>query len=693
LGKFILPWSFLQTSQMTRTDSVRRLHFHMQIIMPAVTLRVRLAKNIVMKAKSLLVSALLFLWAGISFGQSPDAFSYQAVVRNSSGDILPGQDVSFRIHILKGNMTGPSVLTEIHSSTTNTFGLVSLEIGSGDNISGDISSIDWGADRYYLSVELDPEGGTSFLEMGTTQLVSVPYSLFSSASGHAGYADSAAYAEGAAYADSAGKVNDADADPLNEIQLLSSSNDTIYLSQGGQVYVGYLDNNTDAQTLLMNGFFLSISNGNEVEIPTLWTVTGADIGYNEGKVTLGTTTGTTQLELADAYAPGGRNIQIGDDAYLSDVDRTNTLGIFGLSDSTKGALQLGANGPALDGAGDTLSLSGMVESRSGGFIFPDGTIQATAVEYQFLSLNFDTIFLTNGGYVIIPPDDDPDPNNELQEISRSGTLVTLSINGSSFIDSVLTETEVDGFVADNGFATKDMQGENISNLAEPVQEQDAATRHYVDELEKKLEDLHDMLFGNYSVTDANGNIYSTIKIGTQLWMGENLRVTVYNDSTPIPHVSNPTDWGNLTSQAYCWYDDDSASYADPYGALYNWYTLAGGDLCPAGWHIPEAEEWSDLATYLGGTNVAGGKLKESGTDHWYSASSGATNESGFTALPGGYRLGNGSYLLITEYGYWWTGTDQTATDAWCRYLDALHDNLYSTMGNKKEGYSIRCVRD
>ena len=139
-----------------------------------------------------------------------------------------------------------------------------------------------------------------------------------------------------------------------------------------------------------------------------------------------------------------------------------------------------------------------------------------------------------------------------------------------------------------------------------------------------------------TVTDIDGNVYKTITIGAQVWMKENLKVTKLNDGTAIELVINDDDWGISTSPGYCWYDND-VNNKNLYGGLYNGYCVITGKLCPTGWHVPTDSEWTELSDYLGGDDVAGGKMKETGTTHWLSPNTDANNESGFTGLPGGYR--------------------------------------------------------
>ena len=140
-----------------------------------------------------------------------------------------------------------------------------------------------------------------------------------------------------------------------------------------------------------------------------------------------------------------------------------------------------------------------------------------------------------------------------------------------------------------------------------------------------------------SIKDIDGNKYKTVTIGTQVWMAENLKTTKFNDGTPIPMVKENDAWANLTTPAFSWYNNDSIDNKRNYGALYNWYTVSTNKLCPVGWHVPTEAEWATITAYLGEVGLAGGKLKDAGTVHWRTPNTGATNESGFTALPGGYR--------------------------------------------------------
>ena len=195
-----------------------------------------------------------------------------------------------------------------------------------------------------------------------------------------------------------------------------------------------------------------------------------------------------------------------------------------------------------------------------------------------------------------------------------------------------------------------------------------------------------------SITDIDGNTYKTVTIGTQTWMAENLKVTKYNDGIAIPNVTDNTAWRELTTGALCDYDN-TPSNSETYGKLYNWHAVNTGKLCPTGWHVPSDAEWTELTDYLGGTSDAGGKLKETGTTHWNSPNTGATNETGFTALPGGYRNFDGTFYGVGTYGFWWSATEGSADSAWGRSMYYNGSYVGRDYNGKELGFSVRCLRD
>jgi uncharacterized protein (TIGR02145 family) len=194
-----------------------------------------------------------------------------------------------------------------------------------------------------------------------------------------------------------------------------------------------------------------------------------------------------------------------------------------------------------------------------------------------------------------------------------------------------------------------------------------------------------------NVIDADGNGYPTVLIGEQEWMSENLKVTHYQNGDAIPNVIDNSSWNNLITGAYCWYNNDE-DYKEVYGALYNWFSVNDDrKLCPVGWRLPTDAEWSDFTSYLGGFSVAGGKMKT--INLWVSPNTGATNSTGYSGLPGGFRRYDGQFFVLEYNGFWWTATEDGNNNAWTRQLNSDNSNLNRGSSDKNYGFSVRCVRD
>ena len=246
----------------------------------------------------------------------------------------------------------------------------------------------------------------------------------------------------------------------------------------------------------------------------------------------------------------------------------------------------------------------------------------------------------------------------------------------------------------------------ITQLGNPLNASDAATKAYVDEMLSIIQTIQ------VGVNDLDGNRYKVIMIGNQVWMAENLKTTKYNDGTSIPLVTDNTAWSNLTTPGYCWYNNNESN-KDTYGALYNWYAVNTGKLCPTGWRVPTDADWTTMENYLiaNGFNydgtTTGNKIAKAlaSTSGWTTSSStGAVgntdypskrNATGFTVLPGGYRFGSGVFGLINNFGFWWSATPipSGGTFVWSREMDYRKSSLDKYGYNTIRGHSVRCIKD
>jgi uncharacterized protein (TIGR02145 family) len=197
------------------------------------------------------------------------------------------------------------------------------------------------------------------------------------------------------------------------------------------------------------------------------------------------------------------------------------------------------------------------------------------------------------------------------------------------------------------------------------------------------------------MSDQDGNTYRTIKIGTQTWMAENLRTTKFRNGEAIPEVTDKAAWEALSTGAYCNYGNtNNSDTIGTFGRLYNGYALSDSrNIAPNGWHLPTDEEWSTLITYLGDDTVAGSKLKETDTTHWESPNKGTSNESGFTALPGGYRNVDGTFFSMGYYTQWWSSSEDNSGNTKLRSMVYFSNEIGTGYVDKSFGFSVRCIKD
>lgn len=269
----------------------------------------------------------------------------------------------------------------------------------------------------------------------------------------------------------------------------------------------------------------------------------------------------------------------------------------------------------------------------------------------------------------------------------SGSYTTLT-NKPVNIDEDATN---DVTLSSNQTITGNKTFTGTTTVAAPVNTTDAATKAYVDALKETI--YQELLNAglNGIVNDIDGNSYKTIKIGNQTWMAENLATTKYNDGTPIDLVTDNGIWNTTTSPAYCWPDNNIVN-KDTYGALYKWYTI-NSNLCPIGWRVSNENDWNILRAFLGGSSVAGGKLKQIGIIYWLSPNTNATNSSGFTALPVSTRNIDGTFNTSGTTAIFWNSYNWSTFTAVSYHLSYDSEVCGSLDRNKNSGLSIRCIKN
>ena len=699
------------------------------------------------------------------FTQAPQKMSYQAVIRNSNGQLVANHTIGMRISILQSSATGTPVYVETQTPTTNANGLAIIEIGGGTIVTGTFTGIDWSTGTYFIKTETDPTDGTSYTITGTSQILSVPYALYAKAAGNGSLWSQS----GSNIYYSTGNVGIGISDPTYNLDVRGSN-----IDDDGVIQLGNSD--LSHRLILFGGRqndpnpFISWKQGDPLRFAT------DEGGWSEkmritgnGLVGIGTVTPTTKLDVNGIITATGGNFT--NDLLVngltlgkgkSTVNSNTAVGIFALYNNTTGnsntaigyaalntnttgssntatgflALQLNTTGDANTATGyDALgsNTEGYANTAYGhmSLIANKTGIHNTAIGYLALSNSTGRYNVANGSAALYSNTtgsyntaygyqagyNNANGNRNVFLGSSAGYYETGS--NRLFIDNQSRADESDArtkaliygvFDADPANQVLTINGNvnvnnnKIINVADPASAQDAATKAYVDAILSKLSATGSVL------ADADGNIYSTIRFGSQLWMGENLKTTKYKDGTAIPLVTDNIAWSNLTTPGYCWYSNNSAN-KDTYGALYNWYTVNTGNLCPAGWHLPTDTEWTTLENYLiaNGYNydgtTTGNKIAKAlaSTALWTSSSVTGTvgntdypakrNATGFTALPGGYRITTGTFSFVGNSGFWWSATVYGATDAWYRHLGYDFSEVLRYLDNKKYGSSVRCLRD
>jgi uncharacterized protein (TIGR02145 family) len=688
-----------------------------------------------------LYTLLALIATTVIFAQAPQGFNYQATVRNSSGALIVNQNVNFKFNIMLNSQTSVPIFSETHFAPTDDLGQVNLVIGTGTATTGSFSTINWGTGNYYLGIELNT--GSGYVAMGTTQLLSVPYALYANSAGNA-QAPTPDLATVLAVNNGANNLQiknladpteaqDAVTKSFSEAQLqaqvaqlqvqIESLQDQITLIQNPIINV--IPSPTQASICSGTNTAITLSNSNNSpNITYSWTVScisGSISGYydqpqspismiNQVLTNTGTSSGLVRYVVTPYLgANSGQSVNVDVTVNVGPNNIWLNLVIQGCCQNQI-ATPLSVGNPnsagnyqwcvgygvlsAIPIPGETNSTftppTNVVGVKTYSCLLTDPLNQCNyfytdPIEFTVsqmpsianINVNInsgDTINLTptNGGGInnsdIVPP-------NTIYSWANNNASIGLNANGSS-TDLIFTPTNsgTTPMVAQIIVipSTGSCQGESFTIT----------------------------LTINPSLVAQLPNV----TIGNQIWSSTNLDVSTYRDGTPIPEVIDPTQWVNLTTGAWCYYNNDSAN-GTVYGKLYNWYAVAGIHdtdpntpnkiLAPLGWHVPSDSEWTALTDFLGGLSVtgAGGKMKETGTSHWLSPNTAATNSSGFTGLPGGARVLNGTFYGIGSETPWWSLTEYNTTNAWYRVLNSQNGGAASYFLNKIVGCSVRCLRD
>jgi len=665
---------------------------------------------------------LLFSFALMSIfasGQTPQAFKYQAVARDLNGNPVINQEISVKISILSGSPEGTVEYCELHQTTTNSLGLINLEVGRGTIVTGNFALIAWGNNASFIKTEMDLAGGDNFVFMGTSQLLSVPYSLFSDNGVPDGQnPGDMLYWNGTQWIKVSAGLNG---------QVLTF-NDGVPVWGGIQLPIINTSAvlNITAFTALGGGNIASdggspvISRGicwNSMPNPTtanFITITGSGAGTFYATMNQ---LSASSVYYVRAYATNSAGTSYGNEVSFTTTNGGITLTTTAITDITVNSATSGGNITNNGGSGvmargvcwsttqyPTTANSKTTNGSGNGVFVSELTglapntlyyVRAYATNSLGTSYGSQQSFTTQNGIVTLT-------TAEVAEITATTAISDgeISDDGGSPVIArgVCFSTSQNLTITDS--TTNDGSGNGIfvSSLTNLLPDTLYYVRSYATNgvgtfygNEVSFTSLASWACGNSFNDNRDGKNYNTILIGTQCWMAQNLNIGI-----KISGYSEQTNNGIL--EKYCF--GNSAGNCDVYGGLYQWnemmnYSTNPGlsGICPTGWHLPVDAEWTILTTFLGGEENAGGKLKEEGTVFWFFPNTGATNSSGFTGLPSGFRWPDGSFYGLGDNAVLWSSSQHDASTAWRRMLSAYGAYVRRYFDDKSFGFSVRCLKD
>ena len=620
--------------------------------------------------KRFTLTLLITLIGAVSiFAQAPHAFNYQAIIRDSLGNIITNQIVSFRIGVIQDSINGILVYSETHSSITNQFGLVVLEIGNGTVETGVFENINWGATSHFLKLELDETGGTNYQFMGTSELLSVPYSINS---GSLTLTSPNGIIFKVTIDDNGNLLTNcntmppmSNAGPDQDSICIPASleaNDPQYCNGVWSIVNGTGGSFADATNPVSE--FTGIA-GNAYVLR--WTITNI-CGYTEDDVNI-------SFEAPPDIADAGTN-------------QTDACSPTNLAANTPGngtglwTIISGTGGNITDPSDPVSTFTGLIDSS---YTLRWSIITTCDTSYDEVNINFDALPTV------------ADAGTDQIDVYNPTTLTANSPDNGTGLWTILSGTG--GNITDPSDSASYFSGIVDSSYTLRWTISTACDSTY-DEVNISFTQQA-FTCGNPFIDARDGQIYSTVQIGSWCWMAENLNI-----GTMISGYQNMSN--NSTIEKYCYADD--TSNCDTYGGLYQWnemmqYVTTPGaqGICPTGWHIPNNYEWCMTEQVIDPTvgcgytgwmgNDVGGKMKEAGITHWNPPNTGATNSSGFTALPGGFRADPGMWVMRNSYGFLWCSEQNSSSTAHHHSLAYDMQAVYKYPKPKYYGYSVRCIRN